>query len=164
MILRATLGMGACMVLAAFAPTPLLFAFLLCCVGVFNGSTAAGMALTVANTPPLRLGSALAMAKTGSLVGQTMGPAVGAMLATVILQQHWMYLISGAMMLVAGAVVAAFVGEVKQLAPGPWRLQWIGPLRELLKVPRLGPLYFLGFLFAAMWNGNVTILSLYVLR
>src|ERR1700681_1300340 len=59
MILRATLGMGACMVLAAFAPTPLLFAFLLCCVGVFNGSPPAGMALTVANTPPLRLGSAL---------------------------------------------------------------------------------------------------------
>ncbi|MGZ5259579.1 MAG: MFS transporter, partial [Burkholderiales bacterium] len=164
MILRATLGMGTCMVLAAFAPTPLWFAFLLCCVGVFNGSTAAGMALMVANTPPARLGSALAAAQTGSLVGQTTGPAVGAMLAAVILKQHWMYLISGIMMLMAGALVAAFVREVKQLAPGPWRLQWIGPLRELLRVPRLGALYFLGFLFAVMWSGNVTILSLYVLR
>jgi MFS family permease len=164
MILRATLGMGTCMVLAAFAPTPLGFAFLLCCVGIFNGSTAAGMALMVANTPPARLGSALAAAQTGSLVGQTTGPAVGAMLAAVILQQHWMYLISGIMMLMAGALVAAFVREVKQLAPGPWRLQWIGPLRDLLRVPRLGALYFLGFLFAVMWSGNVTILSLYVLR
>jgi MFS family permease len=152
------------MVLAAFAPTPLGFAFLLCCVGIFNGSTAAGMALMVANTPSVRLGRALAAAQTGSLVGQTTGPAVGAMLAAVIVQQQWMYLISGAMMLMAGALVAAFVREVKQLAAGPWRLQWIGPLRELLRVPRLGPLYFLGFLFAVMWSGNVTILSLYVLR
>ena len=119
MVLRATLGMGACMVLAAFAPTPLWFAFLLCCVGVFNGSTAAGMALIVANTPPARMGRALSLAQTGTLVGQTMGPAVGAMLATVIERQHWLFWISGAMMLLAGALVAAFVHEVKQLAPGP---------------------------------------------
>jgi MFS family permease len=164
MMLRATLGMGTCMVIAAFAPTPLSFAFVLCCVGVFNGSTAAGMALTVANTPPPRLGSALAVAQTGSLVGQTMGPAVGAMIAALIVRQHWMYLISGAMMLFAGALIAGFVREVKQLAPGRWRLQWVGPLRQLLRVPRLGPLYLLTFLFAVMWSGNVTVLSLYVLR
>ena len=164
MVLRATLGMGFFMALAGFAPTPMWFAFMLCIVGVFNGSTAAGMALIVANTPPARMGRALSIAQTGTLVGQTMGPAVGAMLATIVERQHWLFVISGGIMLLAGAMVAAFVHEVKQLAPGRYRLQWIGPLRELLKVPRLGPLYLLAFIFSVLWSGNVTIMSLYALQ
>ena len=68
--------------LAAFAPTPLAFAVLICFVGIFNGSSGAGMALLVSNTPPERMGRALALAQTGILVGQTMGPAVGSLLAT----------------------------------------------------------------------------------
>ena len=164
MILRAMLGMGSFMTLAAFAPTPFWFAALLCCVAVFNGSSAAGMALIVGNTPPARLGRALALAQTGMLVGQTTGPALGALLASYVTRTHWLYWISGAMMLLGGVLVAVFVREVKQLAPGRWRLQWLGPLRELLKVPRLGALLFLGFLFAALWSGNVTVMSLYTLQ
>ena len=164
MVLRASLGMGLFMVLAAFAPTPIWFAVLLCFVGVFNGSTAAGMALIVANTPPARMGRALSIAQTGTLVGQTMGPAVGTLLATVIERQHWLFWISGGIMLLAGALVAAYVHEIKQLAAGRWRLQWIGPLRELLRVPRLGPLYLLAFIFSMLWSGNVTIMSLYALQ
>ena len=164
MILRATLGMGVCMTLAAFAPTPLSFAFLICCVGIFNGSSAAGMALIVGNTPPGRLGRALSISQTGTLVGQTTGPALGALLATFITRAHSMYWISGAFMLTAGVLVAFLVREVKQLAPGPWRLQWIGPLRELLSVPRLGSLYLLTFVFAFLWSGNVTVMSVYTLK
>lgn len=164
MMLRASIGMGVCMTVAAFAPTPLWFAFMLCCAGVFNGSSAAGMALIVGNTPPARLGRALALAQTGILVGQTTGPAVGALLASFVYRPHWLYWITGAIMLTAGALVAVFVREVKQLAPGPWRLEWMGPLRELLRVPRLGPIYLLAFLFAVMWSGNVTIMSLYTLQ
>ncbi len=82
MVLRAMLGMGSFMTIAAFATTPFWFAFLLCCVRFFNGSSAAGMALIVGNTPPSRIGRALALAQTGMLVGQTTGPALGALLAT----------------------------------------------------------------------------------
>jgi DHA1 family multidrug resistance protein-like MFS transporter len=164
MILRAMLGMGTFMTLAAFAPSPLWFAFLLCCVAIFNGSSAAGMALIVGNTPPARIGRALALVQTGMLIGQTSGPALGALLAAYVPQTHWLYWISGAMMLTGGFLVLAFVREVKQLAPGRWRLEWIGPLRELLKVPRLGALYFLAFLFAVLWGGNVTVMSLYTLK
>lgn len=163
MMLRATIGMGFFMAAAAFAPTPLWFAFLLCCVGVFNGSSAAGMALIVANTPPARFGRALSLAQSGILVGQTIGPAVGALLASLVYRPHWLYWVSGAVMLAAGVLVAVFVREIKQLAPGPWRLQWMGPLRELLRVPGLGPLYLLTFLFAVLWSGNVPIMSLYTL-
>jgi Major Facilitator Superfamily len=71
MVLRATLGMGFFMTVVPFAPTPLWFACLIMLVGVFNGSTAASMALLVANTPARRIGSALSIAQTGTLVGQT---------------------------------------------------------------------------------------------
>jgi MFS transporter, DHA1 family, multidrug resistance protein len=164
MILRAMLGMGSFMTLAAFASTPFWLAFLLCCVAVFNGSSAAGMALIVGNTPPARLGRALALVQTGMLVGQTTGPALGALLATYVPRTHWLYWISGAMMLTGGTLVAVFVREVKQLAPGRWRLQWLGPLRELVKAPRVGALLSLGFLFAVLWSGNVTVMSLYTLQ
>ena len=162
-ILRATVGMGLCFSLVPFAPSPIVFACLLLLVGVFNGSTAAAMALLVGNTPPRRIGSALSVAQTGTLVGQTMGPAVGALLAAVVYHYSWLFFISGALMLLGGALVAALVREVKQLAPGPWKLRWLGPLRELLVVPRIGRLYLLGFLFSMMWSGNVTVMSIYVL-
>ena len=164
MILRAMLGMGTFMTLAAFAPSPMWFAFLLCCVAIFNGSSAAGMALIVGNTPPARLGRALALVQTGMLIGQTSGPALGALLAAYVPHTHWLYWISGAMMLTGGFLVLIFVREVKQLAPGRWRLQWIAPLRELMKVPRLGALYFLAFLFAVLWSGNVTVMSLHTIQ
>ena len=98
-----------------------------------------GTSHNVGNTPPNRLGRVLAYAQTGILVGQTSGPAVGAQLMTFITQPHWLYLISGCVALTGGTLVALFVREVKQVAPGPWRLQWIGPLRELLRGSRLGP-------------------------
>lgn len=164
MVLRAMLGMGCAMTLVPFAPTPTWFAGLFLLVGVFNGFTPAGVALLVANTPPTRIGSAVSLAQTGGLVGQTMGPAVGAMLAALIDRQHWLFWISGALMLGGGTLVALFVREVKQRVPGRWRPQWVGSLRELLAVRRMGPLYLLAFAFSVMWGGNVTNISVYVLQ
>ena len=164
MVLRATLGMGFSMTLVAFAPTPLAFACLLLLIGVFNGSTAAAMALLVANTPPSHLGRVVSLAQTGTLFGQTMGPAAGALLATFIVSHNQMFWVSGGMLILGGTLVAVLVREVKQLAPGPWRLQWIAPLRELARVPRMTELYFLTFLFAVMWSGNIPIMTIYTLQ
>jgi MFS family permease len=164
MVLRAMLGMGCAMLLVPFATTPLWFAALFMLISVFNGFTPAGIALLVANTPPTRIGRAVSYAQTGGLVGQTLGPAAGAALAALIDQQHWLFWISAAMMLSGGTLVALFVREVKQLAPGPWRPQWVGSLRELLAVPRLGPLYLLAFLFSVMWYGSITNITVFVLQ
>jgi MFS family permease len=164
MMLRASLGMGTFMVVSSFMPTPLTFAFALSLVAFFNGNSGAGNALIVANTPPARMGMALSFSQMGILVGQTLGPAAGAMLAAAVRFPHWLYCISGGLLLSTGLMVALFVREVKQLAPGAWRLEWLAPLRQLVAVPRLGLLFMLSFLFAVLWNGNVAIMSLYTLQ
>src|SRR3990170_3670719 len=115
MVLRAMLGMGVVMALVPFAQTPLWFAVMVVLVGFFYGYMNASMALLVANTPPRRIGSALAFAQTGGMVGQTIGPAAGAMLAALIDRQHWLFWISGGLMLSGGALVALFVREKKQI-------------------------------------------------
>ncbi len=164
MVLRAMIGMGCSMMLVPFAPTPIWFASLLLLLGVFNGYTPAGVALLVANTPPARIGHTVSLAQTGGLVGMAIGPAAGAALAAVLDRQHWMFWISSGFMLSGGMLVALWVREVKQVAPGPWRPQWIGSLRDLLAVPHIGPLLFLAFLFSLMWHGSVTNISVFVMQ
>ena len=164
MVLRAMLGIGVAMLLMPLAETPLTFAALLMLIAVFNGFTPAGVSLLVANTPPQRIGSVVALAQTGGLVGQALGPAIGAMLIAMFEQQHRVFWISAALMLTGGALVTFYVGEVKQLAAGPWRVRWIGGLREMLAAPRVGLLYLLNFLFMIMWYGGVTVISIFVLQ
>ena len=164
MVLRAMLGMGFAMMLVPLAPTPVWFAGLLMLVGVFNGYTPAGVALLVANTPPARIGSTVSLAQTGGLVGMAVGPAAGAVLAALIERQHWLFWISSGFMLGGGILTAFFVHEVKQVESGPWRPQWIGSLRELLAVPRIGTLLLLAFLFSLMWHGSITNISVFVLQ
>jgi MFS transporter, DHA1 family, multidrug resistance protein len=164
MILRAMLGMGLSMLLVPFAPSPLWFAGMLLFIAVFNGFTPAGVSLLVANTPPSRIGRAVSVAQTGGLVGQAMGPALGAVLAAVVDRAHWLFWISGGLMVSGGILVALFVREVKHLAPGPWRPRWISDLREILVVPRVGVLILLSFLFAVMWYGSVTNISVFVIQ
>jgi MFS transporter, DHA1 family, multidrug resistance protein len=93
-----------------------------------------------------------------------MGPALGTFLAAVIDKPHWMFWISGGLLTVAGGLVILWVHEIKQVPTGPWRPQWIGSLRELMAAPRVGELFFLSFIFAMLWTGSVTILSIFVLR
>lgn len=164
MVLRAMLGIGVAMLLMPFAGTPLTFAALLMLIAVFNGFTPAGVSLLVANTPPERIGSVVALAQTGGLVGQALGPVLGAMLIALFDTQHRVFWVSAALMLAGGALVAFFAGEVKQLASGPWRMRWIGGLRDLLRVPRIGLLYLLGFLFMIMWYGGVTVITVFMLK
>ena len=164
MVLRAMLGIGVAMLLMPLAGSPLSFAALLMLVAVFNGFTPAGISLLVANTPPRRIGSVVALAQTGGLVGQTLGPALGAMLIALLEPQHRLFWVSAALMLGGGTLVALFAGEVKQLAAGPWRTRWIGGLRDMLAVPRIGLLYLLNFLFMIMWFGGVTVITIFVLQ
>ena len=164
MVLRAMLGMGFFMSLVPFAPSPRWFAFAIALVGLFNGFMPAGMALIVANTPPGHIGRALSLAQTGSMVGQTMGPVVATVIGALVDRPHWIFWISGGVMLIAGSLVLAYVHEIKQLAPGRWRPQWVGSLRELLAVPRIGMLFLQYLVFSVLWGGNITVVTIFVLQ
>jgi DHA1 family multidrug resistance protein-like MFS transporter len=164
MVLRAMFGIGTAMLLVPLAPTPLWFAVMLMVVAIFNGFTPAGIALLVANTPPARIGSTVSLAQTGGLVGQASGPAAGVALAALVTHHHWLFWISGGFMLTGGLLVYFFVHEVAQVAAGRWRPRWLGGLRDVLKVRRIGPLFFLAFLFSVMWNGSITNVTVFVLQ
>jgi MFS family permease len=164
MVLRASVGMGAFMLMVPFAATPTWFAFFFAMIGFFNGVVPAGMALLVANTPPGRIGTALSFAQSGAIVGHTIGPAVGSVLAVAVTQPHHLFWVSGGLMMVASVLVALFVREVKQLAPGPWRPQWIGGLRQIAALPRMKPLYLLSMIFAMLWHGSTPVVSIYMLE
>ncbi len=164
MVLRAMIGMGFFMSMIPFATTPMWFACLFSLVGFFNGGTMSAQALIVANTPPDRIGRALSRLQAANLMGQTTGPAIGTMLVAVVDKPHWLFWVSGGVLFSAALLVIAFVRETKQLTPGRWRPQWIGSLRELVAVPRIGLLYFLGFVFAVLAAGNTTILSVFVMN
>ncbi len=164
MVLRAMLGMGATMMLLPIAPSPMWFAGLFMLVGLFNGFSPASMSLIVGNTPAARMGRALSLVQTGNLLGATMGPALGAVIAPLLARSHWMFWISGGMLVSGGLLVALFVREVRQVAQGPWRLQWLGNLRTLCRVPPIASLLMVGFVFSLMWNGNVTVISIFMLQ
>lgn len=164
MVLRAMLGMGLAMLLVPLAPTPLWFAAALMLIAIFNGFTPAGVSLLVANTPPRRIGSTVALAQTGGLVGHALAPAAGAALLGMLDREHSLYWISGGLMLSGGLLVLAYVHEVKQAAVGPWRLDWLGSLKTLLAVRGIGALILLGFLFSMMWHGSVTNITVFMLE
>jgi DHA1 family multidrug resistance protein-like MFS transporter len=164
MVLRAMLGMGVAMMLVPFAPAPLWFAAALMGVAVFNGFTPAGVSLLVANTPARRIGSTVALAQTGGLVGHSFAPAAGAALVALLDRQHALFWISGGLMLSGGLLVLLYVHEVKQAVSGPWRLDWLGSLKTLLAVRGIGPLILLSFVFSIMWHGSVTNITVFMLQ
>ncbi len=164
MVLRAMFGMGILMTMVPFAPSPTWFVFLFALVGFFNGGSMSAQALIVANTPPRLIGAALTRLQSTILVGATLGPALATSLVAVVSRPHWLFWVSGGLLITGGMLVLVFAREVKQLASGPWRLNWLGSLRELLAVPRIGKLYVLNFIFAMLSAGNITVLSVFVLQ
>ena len=150
--------------LVPFAATPLWFAFLFVMIGFFNGFVPAGMALLVANTPPGRIGSALSLAQSGAIVGHTHGPGGGQHAGGAGRPAAPSFLDQRRADVRRRAAGALFVHEVKQLAPGPWRPQWIGGLRQIAALPRMTPLYLLSMVFAMLWHGSMPVITIYMLR
>ncbi len=163
MVLRATLGMGIFFVLATLATTPLMFACLFMLVGIFNGANSAYNSLLVATTPTRRLGTALTLTQSGSLIGRTLGPGIAALATGFIGQYHQMLRFSGGVFLIGG-ILALFIRDVKRPSQGNWRPRWISDLRTLVEVPRMAPLLFLCFISNMLWAGSSTIITIFLLQ
>jgi MFS family permease len=163
MVLRATFGMGLCMLLATLATTPLMFACLYTLVGIFNGGNSAFNSLLVATTPKRRIGTALTLTQSGNLIGRTLGPGLSAIAVGMIAHYQMILRLSGAVM-VLGGVMACFVRDVFRPVEGRYRPRWIADLRSLIAVPRMGTLLFLSFISNILWGGSTTVVTLFLLR
>lgn len=164
MVLRAMLGMGVMMSLLPFAPTPAVFAVLFMLVGIFNGFNPAVAAMLTATVPPSMTGRAVSLAQTGTLVGQTLGPALGAILGGLLLAHHHVFWLSGGFLLAGGIVAAAFSREEHVRPSEPWRPRWLGSLRDLLAQPGMATVYFLCIVFGMHWHGNTPVITLFTLE
>ena len=137
MMLRASLGMGsscagAVRAYAAVVRAPALL------VGLFNGNSGGGHGVDRREYAARAHGPALSLAQTGAGRADD-GTRRRRGAGHVVERQHWLFWISGGMLLVgrrAGGVVRARGEAARARAAGG--SQWIGPLRELLAVPRLG--------------------------
>ena len=164
MVLRAMLGMGVMMSLLPFAPTPAVFAVLFMLVGIFNGFNPAVAAMLTATVPPSMTGRAVSLAQTGTLLGQTLGPALGAILGGMLLAHHHVFWLSGGFLLAGGIVAALFSREVHVRPSNPWRPRWVGSLRDLLAQPGMASVFFLCIVFGMNWHGNIPVVTLFALE
>lgn len=163
MVLRAGLGMSVGFCLLAFTGTLPWFLVFFILVGTCNGYVPAAIALVATNTPTRHMGRAISTVQSGALLGTTYGPAIGAFLATALPAYHQLFWISSAMSLCGGLL--ALIAVKERLAPpaGRFRLTVFQAVRQLLKVPSMGLLYFLSFIFSITMFGSTTIIALYTI-
>jgi len=84
MFIRALAFASVTTLIAAFATEPWHIAVAFTCQGIFSGFIPAGVALTSVTVPDSRLNSSLSTVTGAQYLGNTVGPAVGALLAIVL--------------------------------------------------------------------------------
>ncbi len=164
MVLRAGLGMGVGFILLSMITSPLPFLLLMMVIGLANGYVPAGMALIATTTPRARMGGALSLAQVGAWLGTMMGPLTGAALVGVLPQYRHLFTVTGIVMLAAGLLALFLVREQHVRPLHPLRIDLRADIRRLRKVPTLGVLYYMSFLFAATVFGSTTVVSLFTLK
>jgi len=164
MMLRATIGQ--CLGFTALAFMPNLGGLLLgvAWIGASNGFNAASQALVATNTPAGSMGRALSSMQTGALIGSTVGPVLGGLLAGLLPRYQWLYLVGGATAVASTTLVSLGTREVYAKPLQRLRLHLWQDLRACLRVPTMGLMFYLMFLFASTFFGSITIVSLYTLE
>jgi MFS transporter, DHA1 family, multidrug resistance protein len=164
MVLRAGLGMGVGFTLLSFITDPVLFLLLMTVVGMANGFIPSGMALIATTTPGRHMGGALALAQSGGLLGNLMGPLMGAALLSVLIRNRSLLTVTGATIMAAGIVAMVVVREAHVKPAHPLRFHLIADLKRLMSIPRLGALYYMNLVFASTVLGANTVVSLFTLQ
>jgi DHA1 family multidrug resistance protein-like MFS transporter len=163
MILRAGFGMGAGFLLLPFMPGVGWFLPMFLLIGLANGYTPAALALVASNTPPARLGWGLSTVQMAALVGNTLGPALGAGLVQWLPRPVHLFWCSAALLLAGGAIALTRVREAPARPAGPLRLRILADLAICLRVPALPPLFSVNFMVSMTFFGSTTVVSLYTL-
>lgn len=164
MVLRTSIGMGLTYALLPFAPSLYWFlpAFLL--LGTTNGLIPSCQALMATTTPPRQLGSALAMLQIGAMVGGTLGPAVGAVLAGWLPAYRDLFWMASGFTLLAGIVALIFAREDFARPQGRLELHPLRDLGTVLRLPGVPALLAIYLTYQLTYNGSVPVVSVYTLH
>lgn len=164
MVLRAGFGMGLIALGMGFAPEPWMFMVLFVAMGCTNGFIPASLALVATNTPVRFMGKALSLLQSGALLGNSLGPALGGILAGIVPTYQYLFAVSGGLILAAALLALVFAREIKQPPEGPFRLQVIRTLGRLSRIPGMPGLYGLNFLFSLSFFGSGAVISVFTLE
>ena len=163
MVIRAGLGMGIVYMLLPFSTAPWMFMALYVAMGAFNGFVPSSLALAATNTPVRKMGKALSQIQTGALLGNTLGPLLGGLLAVILPRYLDLYYVTGAFILGAGLMALIFTRERKDPPKGPFRLTMVRDLRHLVRIPALPTLFGLNFIFSFSFFGSIPVASVFML-
>jgi MFS transporter, DHA1 family, multidrug resistance protein len=164
MVLRTSIGMGIIFFLLAVAPSVYWFIPIFLLLGTTNGFNPACHALAVTTTPPKRMGSVLSLVQTGALLGGTVGPAIGALMAGFLPSYRSLYTASGMFSLAAGAVALLLVKEQFVRPTAPLQFHLVKDARSIARLPNLFVLFSLYTVYTLSFNGSVAIASVYTLQ
>ena len=110
MVLRATMGAGVILSLAAFVPNVQCFVFLRTMQGVFSGVASAVITLVACNTPNHRQGLALGSLGSAQFSGNMFGLVIGGFMADKFGYSRT-FIISGVVLFLSSLLVYFFVRE-----------------------------------------------------
>jgi DHA1 family multidrug resistance protein-like MFS transporter len=164
MVLRTSLGMGLVYALLPFMPSLpwFLFAFLL--LATTNGLIPACQALMATTTPGRLLPSSLALLQTGALVGGTLGPALGAVLAGWLPAYRDLFWAASGFTLLAGTVALLFARERFTRPEGALELHPVRDLGTVLRLPGVPALLAIYLTYQLTYNGSVPVVSVFTLH
>lgn len=164
MVLRTSFGMGVLTLLMPWAPNLAVFSLVFVLMGTTNGFTPSSQALVATTTPGRLLGSSLAWVQTGTLLGGTIGPALGAYAASLMPSYRDLFYVNAALVLAAGLLALVFARESYQRSGEPFRLHLIQDLRVILRIPNLIVLYLVMFAYTLTYYGSTAIMTVYTLE
>lgn len=150
MVLRATLGGAALMILMAFSSSAEELVFWRCVQGAITGVVVANNALVASIVPRERSGYALGLMQTGLLSGIAIGPLLGGVLQDV-LGMRATFLLTALLLFAAGIIVLFGVKENFVAQPVSKQSQGLGGIwqqwRKILQSQYMPTLFFLRFTY-----------------
>lgn len=164
MVLRTSIGMGLIYCILPFTSSLHVFVIAFLLLGTTNGLIPSCQALIATTTPPKLLPSSLALLQTGALIGGTLGPAIGAVLAGWLPAYRDLFWVTSAATLTAG--LAALIFSRERFVRPQGRLQ-LHPVRDMVTVMRLPGIPALMMIFLTYqltYNGSVPVVSVYTLH
>jgi MFS family permease len=164
MVLRTSIGMGLIYLLMPFTTSLYWFLLAFLLLGTTNGLIPSCQALMATTTPPRQLASSLALLQTGALIGGTLGPVFGAVLAGWLPAYRDLFWMAGGFTLAAGLVALVFAREDFVRPRGKLELHPLRDLTTVLRLPGVPALLAIYLTYQLTYNGSVPVVSVYTLH